>query len=323
MILKGSFINEIGDGDRVKAVFLVSERRLLTARNGKPYGKIILSDKTGDILGMVWDEAQEQVSIIAPGDVVGVRASAESYENRLQLRIEKITKLSDQEVDITSLVPSASRDITSMADEFELACNSIKNPQLRLLIERIFARPGVREGFMKAPAAKGIHHNYIGGLLEHSLYMLRAMDALLPVYAHMGFNRDMLVVGAIVHDLGKIYEYTYTKIIDITPMGRLLGHIYLSANMADQAASSIDGFPEELKLQLLHMILGHHGQLEFGSPKLPMSKEAIFLHLLDDLDAKLTGICSIIDATPEEESFSAFSSIYNRHLYTKRYRDEE
>ncbi len=323
MILKGSFINEIGDGDRVKAVFLVSERRLLTARNGKPYGKIILSDKTGDILGMVWDEAQEQVSIIAPGDVVGVRASAESYENRLQLRIEKITKLSDQEVDITSLVPSASRDITSMVDEFELACNSIKNSHLRLLIERIFARPGVREGFMKAPAAKGIHHNYIGGLLEHSLYILRAMDALLPVYAHMDFNRDMLVVGAIVHDLGKIYEYTYTKIIDITPMGRLLGHIYLSANMADQAASSIEGFPEELKLQLLHMILGHHGQLEFGSPKLPMSKEAIFLHLLDDLDAKLTGICSIIDATPEEESFSAFSSIYNRHLYTKRYREEE
>jgi 3'-5' exoribonuclease len=323
MILKGSFISEIGDGDRVKAVFLVSERRLLTARNGKPYGKIILSDKTGDILGMVWDEAQEQVSIIAPGDVVGVRASAESYENRLQLRIEKITKLSDQEVDITSLVPSSSRDITSMVDEFEQACNSIKNSHLRILIERIFAREGVREGFMKAPAAKGIHHNYIGGLLEHSLFILRAMDALLPVYAHMGFNRDMLVVGAIVHDLGKIYEYTYTKIIDITPMGRLLGHIYLSANMVDQAASSIEGFPEELKLQLLHMILGHHGQLEFGSPKLPMTKEAIFLHMLDDLDAKLTGICSIIDATPEEESFSAFSSIYNRHLYTKRYRDEE
>jgi 3'-5' exoribonuclease len=323
MILKGSFINEIGDGDRVKAVFLVSERRLLTARNGKPYGKIILSDKTGDILGMVWDEAQEQVSIIAPGDVVGVRASAESYENRLQLRIEKITKLSDQEVDITSLVPSSSRDITSMVDEFEQACNSIKNLHLRLLIERIFARQGVREGFMKAPAAKGIHHNYIGGLLEHSLFILRAISALLPVYTHMGFNRDMLVVGAIVHDLGKIYEYTYTKIIDITPMGRLLGHIYLSANMVDQAASSIEGFPEELKLQLLHMVLGHHGQLEFGSPKLPMTKEAIFLHMLDDLDAKLTGICSIIDATPEEEPFSAFSSIYNRHLYTKRYRDEE
>ncbi len=323
MISKGRFISEIGDGDRVKAVFLVSERRLLTARNGKPYGKIILSDKTGDILGMVWDEAQEQVSSIAPGDVVGVRASAESYENRLQLRIEKITKLSDQDVEISSLVPSTSRDMTSMMEEFEQACSGIRNNHLRHLIERIFAREGVREGFIKAPAAKGIHHNYIGGLLEHTIFVLRAIDALLPVYVHVGFNRDMLVVGAILHDLGKIYEYTYTKIIDITPVGRLLGHIYLSTNMVDQEASSIEGFPEELKLQLLHMILGHHGQLEFGSPKLPMTKEAIFLHMMDDLDAKLTGICSIIEATPEEESFSAFSSIYNRHLYTRSYQDEE
>lgn len=323
MILKGRYISEIGDGDRVKAVFLVTERRLLTARNGKPYGKIILSDKTGDILGMVWDEAQEQVTSLTPGDVVGVRASAESYENRLQLRIEKITKLSDQDVDITCLVPASTRDTTTMMDEFEMAIKGIRNNHLKLLIERIFAREGVREGFMKAPAAKGIHHNYIGGLLEHSLFVLRALDALLPVYSHMGFNRDMLVVGAILHDLGKIYEYTYTKIIDITPMGRLLGHIYMSASIMDQEAAAIEGFPEELKLQLLHMILGHHGQLEFGSPKLPMTKEAIFLHMLDDLDAKLTGICSIIDSTPEEEPFSAFSSIYNRHLYTKSYQDEE
>jgi len=323
MILKGRYISEIGDGDRVKAVFLVTERRLLTARNGKPYGKIILSDKTGDILGMVWDEAQEQVSNLTPGDVVGVRASAESYENRLQLRIEKITKLSDQDVDITDLVPATTRDTTTMMDEFEAAVGGIRNNHLRLLIERIFAREGVKDGFMKAPAAKGIHHNYIGGLLEHTLFVIRALDALLKVYPHMGFNRDMLVVGAILHDLGKIYEYTYTKIIDITPVGRLLGHIYLSASMVDQEARAIEGFPEELKLQLLHMILGHHGQLEFGSPKLPMTKEAIFLHMLDDLDAKLTGICSIIDSTPEEEPFSAFSSIYNRHLYTRSYQDEE
>jgi 3'-5' exoribonuclease len=213
--------------------------------------------------------------------------------------------------------------MTSMTEEFDRACAGIKSPHLRLLMERIFAREGVREGFMKAPAAKAIHHNFIGGLMEHTIFVLRAIDALLPVYVHLNFNRDMLVVGAILHDLGKIYEYTYTKIIDMTPVGRLLGHIYLSAHMVDQEASSIEGFPEELKLQLLHMVLGHHGQLEFGSPKLPMTKEAIFLHMMDDLDAKLTGICSIIQATPEEESFSAYSNIYNRHLYTRSYQDDE
>jgi 3'-5' exoribonuclease len=176
---------------------------------------------------------------------------------------------------------------------------------------------------MKAPAAKGIHHNYIGGLLEHTLYVLKSIDVLLPIYTHVGLNRDMLIVGGILHDIGKIFEYSYKKAIDITPVGRLLGHIYLSAHMVDQEIAKIEGFPEELKLQLLHMILGHHGQLEFGSPKLPMTKEAIFLHMLDDLDAKLIGFSSIIEATPEEDVFSPYSSVYNRHLYTRIYEDEE
>jgi len=323
MIPKGRFISEIGDGDRVKAVFLISERRLLTARNGKPYGKVIVSDKTGEMLGLLWDDAPDQIAGIAPGDVVGIRASAESYENRLQLRIEKITKLSEKDVDMAGLVPTTSRDMASMIAEFEQAVSGIRNQHLRTLIERIFEREGVRAGFMKAPAAKGIHHNYVGGLLEHTLFVLKAIDALLPVYVHVGLNRDMLYAGAILHDLGKIYEYSCEKVIEITPVGRLLGHIYLSAHMVDQEAGAMEGFPEELKLQLLHMILGHHGQLEFGSPKLPMTKEAIFLHMMDDLDAKLTGICSIIEATPEGETFTAFSSIYNRHLYTRSYRDEE
>jgi 3'-5' exoribonuclease len=323
MIPKGRFISEIGEGDRIKAVFLISERRLLTARNGKPYGKVTISDKTGEMLGLIWEDAQEQISGITPGDVVGIRATAESYESRLQLRIEKITKLSEKDVDIASLVPTTSRDMASMMAEFEQAVSSIKNTHLHTLIERIFDREGVREGFMKAPAAKGIHHNYVGGLLEHTLFVLKAIDSLLPVYIHVGLNRDMLFAGAILHDLGKIYEYSCDKVIDITPVGRLLGHIYLSAHMVDQEAGGIEGFPEELKLQLLHMILGHHGQLEFGSPKLPMTKEAIFLHMMDDLDAKLTGICSIIEATPEDENFTAFSSVYNRHLYTRSYRDED
>jgi 3'-5' exoribonuclease len=323
MIPKGRYVSEIGDGDRIKAVFLISERRLLTARNGKPYGKVILSDKTGEMLGLVWDDAPEQIASISPGDVVGVRATAESYENRLQLRIEKITKLSEKDVEMAGLIPTSSRDMAGMMEEFDQAISGIRSTYLRTLIEGIFARDGVRDGFMKAPAAKGIHHNYIGGLLEHTLFVIKAIDALLPVYVHVGLNRDMLVAGAILHDLGKIYEYSCDKVIEITPVGRLLGHIYLSAHMVDQEAGAIEGFPEELKLQLLHMVLGHHGQLEFGSPKLPMTKEAIFLHMMDDLDAKLTGICSIIEATPEDETFSAFSSVYNRHLYTRSYHDEE
>ncbi|HPC46518.1 MAG TPA: OB-fold nucleic acid binding domain-containing protein [Deltaproteobacteria bacterium] len=323
MIPKGKFVTEISDGDRIKAVFLLSDRRLLTARNGKPYGRVVLSDKTGEITGLVWDDAPEQMSGVAPGDVVGVRALAETYDKKLQLRIEKITRIPDRDVDMAALVPASRHDPQTLAREFDEAVASIRNPFLRDLVGRVFMREGVRESFLRAPAAKGIHHNYLGGLVEHTLSILKAVDALLGVYAHMNLNRDMLVAGAILHDLGKIYEYTCDRIIEITPVGRLLGHIYLSAHMVDQEAQAIDGFPEELKLQLLHMILGHHGQLEFGSPKLPMTREAVFLHMVDDLDAKLTGITSIIEATPEDEPFSAYSSVYNRHLYTRTYRWEE
>ena len=323
MIPKGHLISEIGDGDQVKSVFLVSERRLLTARNGTPYAKLILSDKTGEILGIIWEDAPQKMSGINLGDVVGVKANAETYENRLQLRIKEIRRFEEKDVDISNLIPSTRRDMASMVEEFDRIMGSIRNSQLKLLIESIFSREGIRDEFMKAPAAKGIHHNYIGGLLEHTLYVLKSIDALLPVYAHMGLNRDMLIVGAILHDIGKIREYSYNKVIDMTPVGRLLGHIYLSAHMVDQHIAGIDGFPEELKLQLLHMILGHHGHLEFGSPKLPMTREAIFLHMLDDLDAKLIGFSSIIEATPEEEVFTPYSNVYNRHLYTRIYQDEE
>ncbi|MGC9323173.1 MAG: 3'-5' exoribonuclease YhaM family protein [Desulfomonilia bacterium] len=323
MISKGRLVSEIGDGDRIKAVFLVSERRLLTARNGKSYAKLLLTDKTGDIPGIMWEDAQQQISGIEPGDVVGVKASAESYDNRLQLRIERMIRLSDNDVDMSSLIPTSGKDIDGMMQEVEATLGTIRNPSLKRLLENVFSREGVREEFKKAPAAKGIHHNYVGGLLEHSLQILKAIDALCPVYAQVGLNRDLLIAGALLHDIGKIYEYSYSRFIDMTPVGRLLGHIYLSAHITDTEISSIPDFPEELKLQLLHMILGHHGQLEFGSPKLPMTREAMVLHMLDDLDAKLIGFTSIIDATPEEETFSAFSSVYNRYLYTKTYEEDE
>lgn len=323
MISKGKFVTELHDGDSVGAVFLVSERRVLVARNGKPYAKLLLTDKTGDVQGMIWEDARAQVSGIEPGDVVGVRGAVESYEGRPQMKVEKIVKLKEEEVDMSALVPTVKGDTASMREEVEQIIQALKNSHLKDLLARLFLRDGIKDAFVKAPAAKGIHHNYIGGLLEHTLTVLKSIEALYPVYRHLGINRDLLIAGAILHDIGKIYEYTYSRIIDMTPMGRLVGHIYLSAHMVDQEIAGMQDFPEELRLQLLHLILGHHGQLEFGSPKLPMTREAMMLHMLDDLDAKLIGFSSIIESTPEEEDFTTFSSVYNRYLYTKRYEDED
>lgn len=323
MISKGRYVTELHDGEGVRAVFMVSERRVLTARNGKPYAKLLLTDKTGDILGIIWDDAKQQVAPITPGDVVGIRGNVESYEGRLQIRIEKVVKLKEDEVEMPTLVPMTGKDIPTMMAEVDRYIAAIRNRYLKTLIDMIFAENGVRDSFQKAPAAKGIHHNYIGGLLEHTLYILRSIQAIFPLYEHLGLNKDLLIAGALLHDVGKIYEYSFSKIIEMTPMGRLVGHVYLSTHIVDQTISRIEGFPDELRLQLLHVILGHHGQLEYGSPKLPMTREAMLLHLLDDLDAKLIGFSSIINATPEDEDFSTFSDVYSRYLYTRVYGEDK
>lgn len=185
MISKGKFVTELHDGDSVGAVFLVSERRVLVARNGKPYAKLLLTDKTGDVQGMIWEDARAQVSGIEPGDVVGVRGAVESYEGRPQMKVEKIVKLKEEEVDMSALVPTVKGDTASMREEVEQIIQALKNSHLKELLGRLFLRDGIKDAFVKAPAAKGIHHNYIGGLLEHTLTVLKSIEALYPVYRHL------------------------------------------------------------------------------------------------------------------------------------------
>ncbi|MEA3223017.1 MAG: HD domain-containing protein [Thermodesulfobacteriota bacterium] len=323
MIPKGGFISEMKQGDNVKAVFMVSEKKLLTTRNGRPFARLQLIDKTGEIPAMIWDDVKQKISGIELGSVVGVRGNVESYENRLQIRLNTVRSLDKDRVDISTLLPTTQRNISEMIKELDQVISHIRDKHLLRLVGNIFGRQELKKAFMNAPAAKTIHHNYVGGLLEHTLQVARSVISLFPIYSYMGMSQDLLLAGAILHDIGKIYEYSYDRVIDMTPFGRLVGHVYLSAYMVDKEISGLDDFPEELRIQLIHLILSHHGQLEFGSPKLPMTKEAMFLHMLDDLDAKLTGFDSIIEATPDDELFSSFSQIYNRYLYTRMYSEEE
>lgn len=323
MITKGPFVSEMGDGDRVRSVLLVSDRRLLTARNGKPYAKFRFMDRTGEIGGILWEDAHETLDGLEVGMIVGVRGVIESFNNVLQLKVEKVVRLEESEVDSALLRPTSRLDMGGMARELDELVASIKNPHLKQMLDQIFGREGLKQAFLKAPAAKGIHHSYIGGLLEHSLYIMKSIDALCPVYAHMGLSRDLLLSCAVLHDLGKVYEYTCENVVEMTAVGRLIGHVYLSAHIADEEIGRIEGFPDDLRLHVVHTLLAHHGELEFGSPKLPMTKEALFLHMLDDLDAKLAGFSAIIEATPDEDEFSAYASAYGRHLYARGIHQEE
>jgi len=319
MIPKGEYISELRQGDAVRAVFMVSEKRILTARNGKQYARLTLTDKTGEITAIIWDDARKVTSSFKPGAIAGVRGVVEAYDERLQIRITKITPLNDDDVDISTLIPTSSRNMSEMLEELQGFISGIKDPHLAKILKNIFNRNGITAAFAKSPAAKLIHHNYAGGLIEHTLTLAEAIDALYPIFSSVGMNRDLLIAGALLHDIGKIYEYSFDRVINITPVGRLLGHVYISAHMVDKEIEAIDGFPDELRLQLIHIILSHHGELEFGSPKLPMTKEAMFLHMIDDLDAKIKGFSSLIEATPRDEIFSAFSRIYNRYIYTRGY----
>ncbi len=317
---KGKFANELKAGDKFWGVFIISEKKIGTAKNGASFARLTLADRTGELNCFIWDKPVEKTDGIETGDAVGVAGLAEVMDRgRLRVKLEKIKKLEDSEIDLTQLVPASARDAGEMMAELEGIIDTIDDCHIKTLIARILNRADFREAFMKSPAAKGVHHNFIGGLLEHTLSVMNACSALYPALARYGLNRDIILAGALLHDIGKIIEYTSGKVIDVTSEGRLIGHIYISAKITDEEIETIEGFPAELRLQLIHLILSHHGQLEFGSPKVPMTKEAIFLHMIDDLDAKLAGINSIIDATPDSDAFSTFSNIYGRYIYTRSY----
>ena len=317
---KGKFANELKPGDKFWGVFIIAEKKIGTAKNGASFARLTLADKTGELNSFIWDKPIEKTEGIETGDAVGVAGIAEAIDRgRLRVKLEKIKKLEDSEIDLTLLVPASIRDAVDMMAELEGLVSTIEDGHIKMLISRILDRADFREAFMKTPAAKGVHHNFIGGLLEHTLSVMNACNALYPAFARYGLNRDIILAGALLHDIGKIIEYTSAKMIDVTTEGRLIGHIYISAKFTDEEVEKIDGFPKELRLHLIHLILSHHGQLEFGSPKVPMTKEAMFLHMIDDLDAKLAGLNSIIEATPDSDAFSSFSNIYGRYIYTRSY----
>ncbi len=317
---KGKFANELKPGDKFWGIFLIGEKKIGTAKNGASFVRLTLADRTGELNSFIWDRPLEKTAGIETGDAAGVAGVAEVMDRgRLRVKIEKIKKLEDSEVDLTQLVPASIRDSADMMAELEAVISTIDDVHIKILLQRVLARAGFKEAFIKTPAAKGVHHNFIGGLLEHTLSVMNACNALFPAFSRYGLNRDIILAGALLHDIGKIVEYTSGKIIDVTPEGRLIGHIYISAKFTDEEIEGMEDFPKELRLQLIHLILSHHGQLEFGSPKVPMTKEALFLHMVDDLDAKLAGLNSIIESTPDSDAFSSFSNIYGRYIYTRSY----
>jgi 3'-5' exoribonuclease len=285
---KTIFVADIREGQQIRDLFLVSGKALAETKNGKPYLALTLMDRSGAIEARIWEDAARFDPQAEIGRIVAVEALAKPFRDQLQLNITSLQAVEDGAVPLDSFMPSSKRSVREMKSELEGLIGTVDDPALRRLLEAIFQGAFLKQ-FCLAPAAKMMHHAYLGGLLEHTLSVTGLAVGLSRHYP--GLDRDLLVAGALLHDIGKVREFSFSSVpFDYTESGRLIGHLVLGSEIVRRRAEQISELVPERLDRLLHLILSHHGRYEFGSPCLPMTVEAILLHHLDDMDAKVNYI---------------------------------
>lgn len=310
------YINELSEGERVVAHYLVKSKHLLSTKSGKPYLSLILQDKTGSISGRVWDNASEFYDVFKANDIIKIDGTVELYNKELQLVIRRLRTSQLEEIEISDFQCESEYDIDEMFMELLSYVESIENPHIKALLESFFHDDVLAKKFKAAAAARNIHHVFVGGLLEHSLSTTRLCEYLTTHYENL--DADLLIAMAMLHDIGKIRELDLSPSIEYTEEGNLLGHIILGIQMVDEKIKQIPGFPPELRILIEHMILSHHGQSEWGSPRPPMFLEAEILHRADDLDVKVNIIMRTLAEDRDSESpWTAYQKVLERILYKK------
>lgn len=311
---KSIFVNQIKAGDHVSECFLVTEKNMTFSQKGAPYLSLRLKDKTGEIEGRIWDRAVELETLFKKGDIIHIQSRAASFKNALQLSIINLKKLDSNEIDPVDFTPVSKSDIQEMFIEIMNYINNVQNYFLKELLLSFFEDPKIAESFKLAPAAKGFHHVYLGGLMEHTLSVVRVLVVVADHYREA--DRDLLIAGGILHDIGKIEELSYNKIFEYSDEGRLLGHIVIGIEMLNRKISTIPDFPEPIAMKLRHIILSHHGEMEFGSPKRPKTLEALMIHYIDDMDAKINAFQSHIENFADGATgWTPFHKLLERYLY--------
>lgn len=306
---KTVFIGQLQEGQQVQEVFLVAKKAVAETKAGKPYLALVLMDRTGDIEARIWDNALQFEAQVEEGGFALVQAVARSFRDQMQLGVTGVQRVDEATVDMADFMPASPRPAADMAAELEAVIAAIGDPPLRSLLRCIFSGETLAR-FQRAPAAKKLHHAYLGGLIEHTLSVVGMAK---KAAAHYPFiDRDMLVAGALLHDLAKIEEFDYSRPpFGYTDRGRLVGHLVLGVDLVRQAASRVEGIGADQVDRLLHIILSHHGQYGYGSPVLPMTPEAILLHHLDDIDAKM----QYLDSQGRKMSGDGWQwTDYQRHL---------
>jgi 3'-5' exoribonuclease len=328
--MKDKYISDLTsseDGEEFISFFLVLRKQLRTTQSNNPYLSLILSDKTGQLEGRVWDLEDTRIAQdFNQGDFVKVRGCIQHYNDRLQIKVNQLRKAQPHEVDKADMMPATIYDVEALWRQLLSFVESFTDPHLKLLLSTLLADPQIAAAYREAPAAKQLHHAWLGGLLEHVVSLLTLADRVAPHYPIL--HRDLLLTGVILHDIGKLRELSWDIGFDYTVEGVLLGHIQIGAALAERTIDSLPGFPHKLRMLVLHMILSHHGKLEFGSPKLPMIPESLVLNFLDDLDAKMQAMQSEFDRSiregrsPDEFTGKVWALDQRQLLNTRRWLED-
>lgn len=306
------YINEIREGDTIKEIYFCKSKQVLKTKAGKSYYSVILQDKTGTIDAKVWDltNAIEHFDVL---DYICVNGQVTSFQGNLQMSIQRIRKAQEGEYSVADYIPTSSKNIEEMFLQIQRFVDSVKDENLSKLLKMYFVEDkDFIKRFKAHSAAKSVHHSFMGGLLEHTLGVVKICNFLADNYPVI--NRDLLITSALFHDIGKMKEISSFPENDYTEDGQFLGHIYIGAEMIGESIKNIPGFPELLSMELKHCILAHHGELEFGSPKKPAIVEALALNYADNTDAKLQTFTEIINGADSKTEWLGYNRLFESNL---------
>ena len=307
------FINELREGEKISGIYLCKHKQAAVTKNGKPYENLILQDKTGTIDGKIWEPNSLGIDEFEPLDYIDVVGDVTSFQGSLQVSIKRARKAGEGEYEPGNYLPVSDKNVDTMYQELLGFAAQVKNPYLHRLLVSFFQED---EEFVRAfkgnSAAKTVHHGFIGGLLEHTLSVVKLCQYYCRTYPIL--NQDLLITTAMLHDIGKTKELSPFPKNDYTDDGQLLGHIMMGAEMIHDKAREIPGFPEKLESEVKHCILAHHGELEYGSPKKPALAEAVALNLADNTDAKMETLTEIFNGAGEQKDWLGYNRFFESNL---------
>jgi len=312
--MKSLYVADIRENQLVDAYFLVASKNQGVTKGGSSYLTLKLLDRSGEIEARVWERADDLARGFDKNDFVRVRGQATLYQGKVQIRVQDVIRVDESKVAAEDFLPKSANDPETMLAELQTILRAVKNPHLLALAEACFADEELMMLLKQAPGAKTIHHPYLNGLLEHTLSLLKLI--LKVVENYRGIDVDLLLIGGFLHDIGKVYEFSFDRAFDYTDAGQLLGHLVMEVELVTKKIDLIPDFPLELALLVKHMLVSHHGAYEFGSPKLPQTLEAVILHSLDDLDGKIQAIQTMPEKEPGSK-WTAFHRAYGRSFYRK------